>query len=157
MPLGVLALALLPLGGCNLGPDYVRPEVEMPVQFRATEATEAAAWPSEDWWRGFKSSELNVLIEQARTQNFDIAAAIARIQQADAQVRIAGAAMLPTANASGQCELAAFRQLIEPTLPHPDGRYAGHHDHQRRRRQQQFGWLAHDRHALLRSRSECRL
>ena len=87
-------LALL-LGGCDLGPDYLRPEVEMPVQFRATEATGAEAWPSEDWWRGFNSSDLNALIEQARAQNFDIAAAIARIRQADAQVRIAGAAMLP--------------------------------------------------------------
>jgi outer membrane protein, multidrug efflux system len=100
MPIGVLPLVLL-LGACDLGPDYQRPEVEMPVQFRATEATEAAAWPSEDWWRGFRSSDLNALIEQARTQNFDIAAAIARIRQADAQVRIVGAAMLPTANASG--------------------------------------------------------
>ena len=96
------ALPLGPsLGACDLGPDYQRPEVEMPVQFRATEATGAAAWPSEDWWRGFGSPELNALIEQARTQNFDIAAAIARVRQADAQVRIAGAAMLPTTNAIG--------------------------------------------------------
>ncbi len=95
-----MPLVLL-LAACDLGPDYQRPEVEMPVEFRATPATEAAAWPSEDWWRGFNSPDLNALIEQARAQNFDIAAAIARIRQADAQVRIAGAAMLPTLNASG--------------------------------------------------------
>ena len=95
-----LPLALL-LGACDLGPDYLRPQVEMPVQFRATEATETAAWPAEDWWRGFDSPELNALIEQARTQNFDIVAAIARIRQADAQVRIAGAAMLPNVTATG--------------------------------------------------------
>jgi multidrug efflux system outer membrane protein len=94
---GALPLALL-LGACDLGPAYQRPEIEMPAQFRATEATAAAAWPSEDWWRGFNSSELNALVELARTQNFDITAAIARVRQADAQVRIAGAAMLPTAN-----------------------------------------------------------
>ena len=102
---GVLPLALL-VGGCDLGPDYQRPEVEMPVQFRATEASEAEAWPSEDWWRGFRSHELTALIEQARAQNFDLAAAIARVRQADAQVRIAGAALLPnvtaTASASWQ-------------------------------------------------------
>src|ERR1700730_14606711 len=102
-----LPLALV-LGACDLGPDYQRPEVEMPVQFRATEATEAAAWPSDDWWRGFNSADLDALIEQARAQNFDIAAAIARVRQADAQVRIAGAPMLPTldanANASWQQE-----------------------------------------------------
>ncbi|MFZ0021038.1 MAG: TolC family protein, partial [Acetobacteraceae bacterium] len=95
-----LPLALV-LGACDLGPEYQRPEVEMPVQFRATEATGAAAWPSDDWWRGFDSAELNALIEQARAQNFDIAAAIARVIQADAQVRIAGAPMLPTTNVTG--------------------------------------------------------
>ena len=102
---GVLPLTLL-VGGCDLGPDYQRPEVEMPVQFRATEASGTEAWPSEDWWRGFRSRELTALIEQARAQNFDIAAAIARVRQADAQVRIAGSALLPnvaaTASASWQ-------------------------------------------------------
>jgi len=97
---------VLVLGGCNLGPDYTRPEVEMPVQFRATDASAAEAWPSEDWWRGFRSPDLDALIEQARAQNFDIAAAIARVRQADAQVRIAGAPLLPgvtaTAGASWQ-------------------------------------------------------
>ena len=76
----------------------------MPVQFRATEATGEAAWASDGWWRGFNSTELNALIEQARAQNFDIAAAIARVRQADAQVRIAGAAMLPTANGTGNAD-----------------------------------------------------
>ena len=102
---GVLVLAL-PLGGCDLGPDYQRPEVEMPVQFRATDVTAAQAWPAEDWWRGFNSPELDTLIEQAQAQNFDIVAAVARVRQADAVVRIAGAPLLPnvttTAGASWQ-------------------------------------------------------
>jgi multidrug efflux system outer membrane protein len=92
---GTMPFVLL-LGACNLGPDYQRPEVEMPVEFRATPATGAAAWPSEDWWRGFESPDLNSLIEEARAENFDIAAAVARVRQADAQVRIAGAPLLPT-------------------------------------------------------------
>jgi multidrug efflux system outer membrane protein len=95
-----LPLALV-LGGCDLGPNYQRPEIEMPVAFRATAATEAEAWPSEDWWRGFASPDLDALIEQARAQNFDIAAAIARVREADAQVRIAGAPLLPSLNATG--------------------------------------------------------
>ena len=56
---GALPLVLV-LGGCNLGPDYQRPEVEMPAQFRATAASAAEAWPSEDWWRGFRSPELHL-------------------------------------------------------------------------------------------------
>jgi multidrug efflux system outer membrane protein len=97
---GLLSPVLL-LAACNLGPDYQRPELEIPAQFRATPATEAAAWPATDWWRGFNSPELDQLIDEARAQNFDIQAAIARVKQADAQVRIAGASLLPTANASG--------------------------------------------------------
>jgi outer membrane protein, multidrug efflux system len=95
-----LPLVLL-ISGCNLGPDYERPEVELPAAFRATAATEVEAWPAEDWWRGFASADLDELIQQARAQNFDIAAAIARVRQADAQVRIAGAPLLPTLNATG--------------------------------------------------------
>lgn len=96
-----MAIALL-LSACDLGPDYERPALELPAEFRASDASAAESWPSEDWWRGFRSPELNDLIEQARVQNFDIAAAVARVRQADAQVRIAGAAMLPdiSANAS---------------------------------------------------------
>jgi outer membrane protein, multidrug efflux system len=99
MPLCAMPLVLL-LGACDLGPDYQRPAVEMPLAFQATPATQAAAWPSEDWWRGFGSPELDALIEQARGQNYDIAAAIARVRQADAQVRIAGAPLLPTVAAT---------------------------------------------------------
>jgi NodT family efflux transporter outer membrane factor (OMF) lipoprotein len=82
--------------------------LDIPEAYRATPETAAAAWPSVAWWRGFKSPELNGLIEDARARNFDIAAAIARVRQADAQVRIAGAPLLPdiggNASASWQHE-----------------------------------------------------
>jgi len=92
-----LAFILLAgLGGCDLGPDYKRPGAEIPSAWRASRTTAAEAWPSGEWWRGFRSPELNALIDEARARNFDIAAAIARIRQADAEVRIAGAPLLPT-------------------------------------------------------------
>jgi multidrug efflux system outer membrane protein len=94
------ALALLMLAGCDLGPDYRRPALEIPPAWRASPATAAAAWPSQDWWRGFKSPELDALIDQARQENFDLLAAIARVRQADAQVRIAGAGLLPSLGAT---------------------------------------------------------
>jgi multidrug efflux system outer membrane protein len=103
-----LPAAVSLVAGCNLGPDYRQPSLDIPAAYRATPQSEAAAWPAADWWRGFHSSELNGLIEQARAQSFDIAAAIARVRQADAQVRIAGAPLLPdfsgTGNASWQHE-----------------------------------------------------
>jgi multidrug efflux system outer membrane protein len=96
------------LAGCDVGHDYQRPGLDIPAAYRATPDTAASAWPTADWWSGFHSADLNALIEAARTHNFDIAAAVARVRQADAQVRIAGAPLLPTlsgnADASWQHE-----------------------------------------------------
>jgi multidrug efflux system outer membrane protein len=94
-------LLCLPLAACDLGPDYHRPTQDLPAAYRATAQSAAAAWPTEDWWRGFHSPELDHLIEQAQATNFDIDAAAGRIEQADAQVRIAGASMLPVMSAGG--------------------------------------------------------
>jgi NodT family efflux transporter outer membrane factor (OMF) lipoprotein len=91
----LFVILLLVLAGCDIGHDYQRPSLDLPDAYRATPATAATAWPSPDWWFGFQSPELNALIEAARARNFDIAAAIARVRQADAQVRIAGAPLLP--------------------------------------------------------------
>jgi len=83
------------LTGCNLGPDYVRPGLDIPASFRADAATPLSSWPSADWWQAFHSAELNALETAAQDHNFDIAVAIAQIRQADAQTRINGAPLLP--------------------------------------------------------------
>ena len=64
--------------------------------------TRADAPPTLDWWRGFRSPELTTLMEEAQTVNLDIAAATARFIQADAQARMAGAALLPSLSGTGQ-------------------------------------------------------
>ncbi len=61
---------------------------------RQTTKAEAAI-PPLDWWRSFRSRELTRVIEEVRSANLDIAAAVARIIQADATSRIAGAPLLP--------------------------------------------------------------
>ena len=96
-----LLLLALPLSACNLGPDYARPAVAIPPAFRATADTAQAAWPAPDWWRGFGSVELNGLIADARANNQNLAAAAARVVQADAQVAITGSPLLPTLSATG--------------------------------------------------------
>jgi NodT family efflux transporter outer membrane factor (OMF) lipoprotein len=70
-------------------------EVEIPEHYRAGNPAQTAP-PALDWWRGFRSRELTALMEEAQTANFDIAAAIARIVQADAQSKIAGVPLLPS-------------------------------------------------------------
>ena len=55
---------------------------------------------SADWWRGFGSAELAELAEQAQQRSLDVAAAAARLRQAQAQATIAGAALAPQLTAS---------------------------------------------------------
>lgn len=92
------------LTGCSHPPDAVSPSPDIPAAFRASPEGARAAWIAEDWWKGFGSPELNTLIETARKQNFDIAAAIARVRQADALVRVSGAALLPALNGTSSAE-----------------------------------------------------
>lgn len=73
-----------------------KPSSPNPPPPPVTTAATVTAWPSADWWKGFGSSELNDLISQAEKANDDIGSAIARVRQADAQVLIAGAPLLPT-------------------------------------------------------------
>ena len=96
---GVIFVLALALSGCGL--DREEPSIalpQLPKQFAAQKA--AAARPVRDWARQFGSTELTRLAETAETQNFDIAAAFARITQAEAQARIAGSALYPQSSAS---------------------------------------------------------
>lgn len=99
----VAAAALSPclVAACSLGPRYRQPPADIPAAFVASAAGAQAAWPAPDWWQGFGSPELDALIAQSRSANEDLAAAAARIVQADAQVRISGAPLLPSLIAQG--------------------------------------------------------
>ncbi|WP_291853212.1 efflux transporter outer membrane subunit [Bradyrhizobium sp.] len=89
--------------GCILTKDLPDPALDVPAGYKSARLTAATdAPPTLDWWRGFRSRELTGLMEEAQTVNLDIAAATARFKQADAQARIAGAALLPALSGAGQ-------------------------------------------------------
>jgi NodT family efflux transporter outer membrane factor (OMF) lipoprotein len=88
--------------GCILTKDLPDPALDIPDGYKAARLTDKDARPTLDWWRGFRSAELTDLMEEAQKVNLDIAAAAARLVQADAQARIAGAALLPTLSTGGQ-------------------------------------------------------
>jgi NodT family efflux transporter outer membrane factor (OMF) lipoprotein len=95
------ALVAMPvLTGCLLNPDPLDLGMDLPSRYRAPQSSGKAALPSADWWRGFHSAELTDLMGQALAANYDIAAAVARITQADAQSRVAGASLLPNFSAT---------------------------------------------------------
>ena len=93
--LPILFLPVL-LAACNLGPDYKAPETPSAQAWRNQPASESELWPSQDWWQGFGSPQLNGYIADAQNANTDLAAAMARMREADAQARIAGAPLLPS-------------------------------------------------------------
>jgi NodT family efflux transporter outer membrane factor (OMF) lipoprotein len=96
-------IGVLVLQGCGLGPGPVKPTVKMPTQWDATTAHDSAAlWPDPEWWRSFGSTELDNLVAEAKTNNLDIAAAAARVQQAEAQLRVSGSTLWPTLGVGGE-------------------------------------------------------
>ena len=99
------ALALL-TAGCNLGPYYHRPDVPPPADWLTRSDGTAAEWPPADWWREFHSEDLDLFIAQAQRANDDLRAAVARVHQADAQRRIAGAPLLPSLDAGASASRA---------------------------------------------------
>jgi len=97
---GALLSLTLGAGGCILSQDIPDPALDVPTQYKYG-AKSGEATPALDWWRGFRSPELTALMEEAQTVNLDIAAAVARMRQADALARQAGAALLPTLSGGG--------------------------------------------------------
>jgi len=95
---------MLPLGGCLLTGDMPVPALDIPAAYDGASrhpAVAEAALPKLDWWRSFRSRELTRYVELALEGNLDIAAAVARIVQADAQSRITGATLLPAIDLHG--------------------------------------------------------
>ena len=98
----VSGLSLMPLlSGCIFSSDRPDLSLDLPDAYLAARGNVHTALPALDWWRTFRSRELTRFIEEAQTANLDIAAAIGRIMQADAQSKIAGAPLLPTVTFAG--------------------------------------------------------
>ena len=92
----------LALAGCtNLWFPYEKPATETPAAWReATPTSTETSWPDQPWWELFGTPELVQLVKTAQEKNHDLGAAIARVRQANAQVTINGAPLLPTVAAA---------------------------------------------------------
>lgn len=106
LPASVL---LLSLSGCKLGPNYARPPVTLPDQYRglapaATTPAAGEAFGEMKFWTVFQDKVLEDLIREALVNNYDIRIAAARVAQARAIVGITRADQLPSLGASGAIE-----------------------------------------------------
>jgi multidrug efflux system outer membrane protein len=84
--------------GCKVGPDYERPPVVAPANWRGAQAGNAAAQESianVPWWEQFKDPQLRELITVALKENSDLKIAIERIEEARATYGISKADLYP--------------------------------------------------------------
>jgi len=98
-PLIALAVASL-LAGCAAGPDYKKPELAMPAAWQSATPFHAAqpadAAMKGNWWEVFHDGELNRLEQLALSRNQSLQVALARFEQARAQVDVTAAGLFPT-------------------------------------------------------------
>lgn len=95
--LGILVLNLA--SGCKMGPDYHRPAITTPSQWR-TPAPTADSLANLPWWQVFNDPVLTNLITTALHNNQDLRIAAARVEQALGNYRIQRASLLPWLNGS---------------------------------------------------------
>jgi len=102
----VVALPLLILAGCTVGPKYVRPAVQPPPNFYAEQQTAANSAADLAWWDLFKDTILQDLIREALKNNYDLQLAMARVEQERALLGVSRSQYYPQvgygASISGQ-------------------------------------------------------
>ncbi|WP_233842577.1 efflux transporter outer membrane subunit [Dyella sp. 2HG41-7] len=103
----LLVVTATGLAGCMVGPNYTKPTVPTNEHYigqqTLAQRNVAQAAPALDaWWNGFNDPELSRIVGRVTAQNLDLAAAMARVDQARAAAREAGAALLPQGSLDAQ-------------------------------------------------------
>jgi len=119
-----VAAVVIALAGCAAGPDYRKPDVEMPVTWQLDTPWRQGT-PSDDqakgpWWERFGDARLNALQQQAIDGNQTLAIAAARLTQARATANAASAGMYPQVGVStraSRLRIAGNRPLTNYNSP----------------------------------------
>ena len=119
-----IAVAIGIAAGCAVGPDYHRPQAEVPPAWKP-DAPWHEALPNDgalkgDWWRLFQDDTLNPLVERALTGNQDLRVAAARLDQARDQVKVVGSDLYPSVSlsaAAARGKTSANRPLAAYSFP----------------------------------------
>ena len=113
-------LSAILLTGCTVGPNYKRPPVTVPANFRAPSplpAPQAASLADLKWFEVFNDERLQDLVRVALEQNYDLLDAAARVQEARASLGIARSNQLPQLEASGALEISRLSRDGQFPLP----------------------------------------
>lgn len=98
MKTAALLLVILLLPGCLVGPDYRRPDVTVPADWR-TGPAQPTSLADVAWWEVFNDPALQELIRTGVEANRDVQVAVARVFEARAQLGVARAALFPQLDA----------------------------------------------------------
>ncbi|MFM7841275.1 MAG: transporter, partial [Nitrospira sp.] len=85
----VLAVPLLVLAACTMGPEYTRPDIPTGDAFRMAEAKDQASIANLLWWELLRDEELQKLIRIALEENRDLKRAVAAVEEFQARALIA--------------------------------------------------------------------
>jgi multidrug efflux system outer membrane protein len=101
----LISIVLILCAGCTVGPNYKRPAVPAPPEYRGLPAdqagkSDAVSFGDQKWWDAFQDDALRDLIQTALKQNYDVQIAAARILEACAQLGITRADQYPSVAAS---------------------------------------------------------
>jgi NodT family efflux transporter outer membrane factor (OMF) lipoprotein len=122
------------LTACAVGPNYHKPKDAL-TPFHNDPTVAASARQGEvhldEWWSGFSDPLLTEMVQRALDQNLDLAASIARVQQARAAASGAGAALLPSVDldASATYERQSTRGAFGSVASTIPGYSRGIHDY----------------------------
>ena len=110
------AAALL-LSSCTVGPDYQAPDLNAPSNFVSQDVLSLLnsdrqdAAVKTDWWTGFEDGTLNDLVAAGLEHNFEIAAAVARVKEAQARVGLADAGDALSIDAGADADVSERQEL----------------------------------------------
>jgi NodT family efflux transporter outer membrane factor (OMF) lipoprotein len=122
-----VAMAASLLAGCMLGPDYQRPTLPLPAQYRDAEppapGREAFSLADLQWFKLFQDEALQALLHTALQQNYDVRIAVGRILEAQAQLGVTRSFLFPQLDGNGT--IARDRISEERFLAAPSGKNEG--------------------------------
>jgi len=125
-----LVLASVALAGCTLGPDFHEPQTDNPAAWGGEPSDVGSVTyggpVDEHWWESFNDPDLSSLVDRLSRQNIDLATALERVRQAQAETDVAAAQGLPHLDAQSQYTRTrlspnGFISLVQPAPGAPLG------------------------------------
>ena len=110
-----VAVVALLVSGCLLGPDYSRPPVVVPDNYRFAVAPATAESIADlPWFDVFRDPVLQQLVREALQNNYDLRIAAARVEEARAQIGVARSFLFPQINFNGGGSAQQVSRVTEP-------------------------------------------